>query len=219
MKLRITADDLGLTKGINYGIYDVCLNGVVNCVSLMMNLKHTQHGFDLIKKLNIPIGVHLNVTTGMPLEPCDKLTEFGYFKPVHDFNLVIDAIESEYTHQIEKALSMGIAIEHLSTYDDLQFTHGEINELLLKLGEKYSIPVRNSRPFTDIIHGQMVQLDTFQQLLFQNVESLEIRVLPGFLDGHLIDISDYREMRMVEHSLLTSDYLKRMLLENKVTFY
>ena len=76
----------------------------------------------------------------------------------------------------------------------------------------YNIEVRGEKPFTDVFHGKMATMDTLYQLIKQPIDYMEMIVLPGYLDGRLIDVNPYREMRMVEHSLLTSDYLKNLII-------
>ena len=49
----IRADDLGYSKGVNYGTYESVKNGLINNVGVMVNMKDTLHGLDLLKPFEI----------------------------------------------------------------------------------------------------------------------------------------------------------------------
>ena len=210
MKLKVIADDFGITKGINYAIYDACKNGIVTSVALLMNTKYTSHGYELIRDIDVSIGLALNVTYGKALYS-EALMEYGFLKPEHDYPKVIKDLELEFEAQIRKALEMDIEIAHLSTYENIHYKYKEVRNLLLKLGEKYSIPVRDEQVCSHQFSGQLANMDTLFYLFKQNIDYFEMAVRPGYLDGHLINISEYREMRMVEHSIITSDYVKQLI--------
>jgi len=216
MKLKITADDFGLTKGINYAIYDACKEGIVTSVSLVINSKYMGHGLDLIKPLDVSIGLSLNITYGKALSDSDALSEFDFLKPTHEYSEVKEAIYKEFKAQIDYALSLGIRISHLTSYDLIHLNESVVNDVLHELGKLYGISTRGDHAYSDIFHGQMATMDTLFQLLSQKLDYLELIVMPGFLDGHLLNISKYREMRMVEHSVLTSDFTKHLIKEKNI---
>lgn len=215
MKLKVIADDLGITKGVNYGIYDACKDGIVTSVALLVNTKYTDHAYELIKDLDVSIGLELNVTYGKALSS-DALTAYGFLKPTHDYKEVIGDIEKEFEAQIEKAFEMNIEIAQLSSYENIHYTYDVVNELLFKFGEKYNIPVRDERVCSHQFSGQLANMETLFYLLKQNTDYFEMAVRPGYLDGHLINIHDYREMRMVEHSIITSDYVKKLVQDENI---
>jgi len=212
MKLMVTAEDFGLTKGINYGVYDACAEGIVTCVSLLMNTKLTTHALELIKPLDIGIGLSLNVTHGKPTSDSKTLMEYGFLKPDHELtDEVLEAIESEYESQILKAIEMEIEIRFLTSYNNYHLKHEAVYKKLQNLGKKYSLPIRGEYEYSDIFHGKRASADTLFLLFQQKFEWLELVVTPGFLCGELIELSDYREMRVVEHSILVNPYVKQMI--------
>lgn len=217
MKLRVIADDFGLTKGINYGIYDAYKHGIVTAVSLIVNTVHTDHAFDLIKDSSCSIGLSLNVVYGKAISDAKSLVEFDFLKPEHDYAEVKEDVFREYEAQVLKAQSMGIKIAHLTTYGNIHFQETVLEEILVELGDKYQIPVRQMNQWTGIFNGPQASFDTLYQLFCQSLENLEIIVRPGFLDGHLINISSYREWRMVEHSVLSSPIVLDMIDKHKIT--
>lgn len=228
MKLIINADDLGYSKGVNYGIYDSYKFGVVRSGTLMMNMPSTQHAVDLFKGTDFGIGVHLNITAGKALLEHDYLTdEDGFFIKDRLFKQSREAlkeVEKEYVAQIEKAYAYGVDVTHLDSHHHMHLNHLEIFKIVEKLSRKYGLPMRydknykalesydvvSTEAFSSAFYNQTAQVAYLIQLLdtYSNVDSLELMVHPGFLDGTLYGCASYREMRMVEHSVLTSKLLK-----------
>lgn len=211
MRVKVVADDLGLTRGINYAIYDAIRNGIVTSVSLIVNTQHTGHAYDLIEGLSCSIGLCLNAVYGKAVSSVDTLVEFDFLKPEHDYEAVKDDLYLEFEAQVLKAQSMGIIISHLTTYNDEHLNHDVVNQILIDLGDKYNIPVRQLSSVTDVFKERQATFDTLYQLFCQKLDYIELKVRPGFLDGHLINISSYREWRMVEHSVLTSPIVMDMV--------
>ncbi|MCH4887266.1 ChbG/HpnK family deacetylase [Acidaminobacter sp. JC074] len=212
MRVMITAEDFGLTKGINYGIYDACVEGIVTSVSLIMNLKLTGHALNLIETLDVGIGLSLNVTHGKPVKDLDLLMEYGFLKPEHDLDdQVLKAIEEEFECQIKKALDLNIDIRFLTTYQAYHLKEQAIFDLLVQLGHKFGLPVRGKYDYTDVFHGNRASADTLFMLFQQKADFLEVVVKPGFLCGQLIELSNYRESRVIEHSILVNPYVKQMI--------
>ena len=56
-QLIITADDLGLTSGVNRGIIEAIQNGVVTDVSIMAGVLATQEAIDLAREYNLKVGL------------------------------------------------------------------------------------------------------------------------------------------------------------------
>ena len=224
MNLIVTADDYGLTRGINYGIYDACLEGIVNSVGLLMNTKHTDHGISLMKDMAVAIGISLNMTYGKPIIADDNsITEYGFFKPTHDWMaLDQEVVINEFKAQIDLALSKGVSISFLSSYENIHLKYDVIYKIIDSLATEYDLNFRKkaTKAFEvcEMFYGKMVNLDFLTQLLmqFKVYETVELIVHPGFLCGHLINISSYRELRLVEHSILTSAFIKSFIRDQDI---
>lgn len=65
----IRADDLGISEGVNYGIEKSIKDGIIRTVGLMVNMDATVHGWNLIKDMDLCLGLHSNICVGKPL--CD----------------------------------------------------------------------------------------------------------------------------------------------------
>lgn len=58
MKIMVRADDLGYSRGVNYGIYDTVKNGVIKNIGFMVNMPDSVEGYELVKDLDICLGQH-----------------------------------------------------------------------------------------------------------------------------------------------------------------
>ena len=108
----IRADDLGYSKGVNYGIYESVKHGLIKNVGLMVNMKDTLHGLNLLKEFDLDIGMHTVICAGKPLTDPKKIsslvTSDGSFKPskvyrttdhdVVNLDEVIVEIEAQYQY-------------------------------------------------------------------------------------------------------------------------
>ena len=110
-KVIINADDFGLSRGVNYGIIDTHLKGIVTSATMMMNAKATKHAISLAKDTpSLKVGVHLVLTWGKPLldDVPSLVDETGKFKKQivvysNPFSISLDDLEREWTAQIENA--------------------------------------------------------------------------------------------------------------------
>ena len=65
---QFTADDWGLSPGVNQGILELARLGIVKRVSCIANSKFLRHGLEeLLQVKGIQLGIHFNVTSGQPL--------------------------------------------------------------------------------------------------------------------------------------------------------
>lgn len=65
-KARITADDWGISPGVNEGILDLCRRGIVTRVSILATAGHVGYGLgELMSIPGVELGLHYNVTLGM----------------------------------------------------------------------------------------------------------------------------------------------------------
>lgn len=72
VKLVVTGDDFGYCERRNQGIVDCFRAGGISNVSLLVNAVSAKHAADLAKRYNIPIGLHANLSEGLPVS--QKLT-------------------------------------------------------------------------------------------------------------------------------------------------
>jgi predicted glycoside hydrolase/deacetylase ChbG (UPF0249 family) len=98
-QLIVTADDFGLTEGVNRAIVRAHQTGVVTSASLMVNSPAFESAVELARQNpRLDIGLHLDLTN----------KPFALAVRPHKLNL-----EREVRTQIEKALGTGLHITHL----------------------------------------------------------------------------------------------------------
>ena len=110
-QILVRADDLGYSRGVNYGIYDATHIGMIRNVGIMVNMPFTQHGWDLIKDMpDLSIGLHTDISNGRPITDPKLLpsitTPDGFFKHSKvyrsatedfvDYDEVVMEIEAQY---------------------------------------------------------------------------------------------------------------------------
>ncbi|HEM3672538.1 ChbG/HpnK family deacetylase [Streptococcus parasuis] len=103
-KILIRADDLGYSRGVNYGIYDSVDSGLVKSVGFMVNMDATMHGYNLIKDKDISLGLHVNICVGYPISDFESISSLcdsdGQFKTSKEYrdsaSIGVDFVELEH---------------------------------------------------------------------------------------------------------------------------
>ena len=150
--LILNADDFGYSYGVNYGIIESHLRGVLTSTTLMAGMPGFDHAVSLAKAHpSLGVGVRLTLTCGRPVLTDHKtLTE-----PNGDFHsqayyhneeqpLDKDEVYREWKAQIEKVLAAGIEPTHLDSHHHVHTFRG-LEDVFVRLAREYDLPVRNSR--------------------------------------------------------------------------
>lgn len=67
MKLIINADDLGICRERDEGIFELFEKGCISSASILMNSINCEESICRAKKVGLPLGLHLNLTEGQPV--------------------------------------------------------------------------------------------------------------------------------------------------------
>ncbi len=156
-RIVINADDLGRTETINRAISDSFAQELISSASIMANMPAFEDARAIVaaNSLNGRIGVHLNLTEGIPMtEAIRRETRFcdssGRFKARGRNTWYLrhsagQAVEAECSAQIEAVLAAGIRPSHLDSHQHIH-TQWAIAPILIRLARRYEIPaVRLSR--------------------------------------------------------------------------
>ena len=149
--LIVSADDFGLTKGVNQAIINSFKHGILTSTSLLVN------GFaidDAIKLLQsnkgLDVGIHLTVTQGFPLLKSNLISSIiangNLFYPNYKKLFLkmllkkvnIKDIEREFRKQLDFAFNAGLNISHIDTHQHIH-PHPSILNLIIKLAIEYNI--------------------------------------------------------------------------------
>lgn len=153
----ITGDDFGFDVRVNSAIVLSFQQGLISHASLMVNLDHFEDACHLVQvhRLQGRIGLHLNLTEGVPLTgdvkgtplcaggrfvPPDRLRHYRFLSPSTK-----RAVASEVTAQIRAARSAGIALTHLDSHNHIH-TIPSLARVIAEVARAHGIPrVRPAR--------------------------------------------------------------------------
>jgi predicted glycoside hydrolase/deacetylase ChbG (UPF0249 family) len=151
--LVVNADDLGLTAGVNDGIFDAHDAGILTSASLIANAPATA---DAIRRVrthpSLGIGVHLMLVDGTPvLPPGDVPTLIAddeRFRPSWkpfiaaclERRVSLVEVERELTAQIERVRRAGIEPTHLDSHKHVH-AYPPVFAIVARLAARFGIPV------------------------------------------------------------------------------
>lgn len=148
-RLIVNADDLGMSPGVNKGIVESMINGVVTSTSLMVNMPSAPQGVAQALQHKLAVGMHLNLTSGRPILPPRKVPSLvradGTFHTHAEFRRRLIGLQIslremylEFSAQVEAARRMGIEPTHLDTHHHLHLWL-PVAGVLLRVGRRYGI--------------------------------------------------------------------------------
>lgn len=152
-RLVVNADDLGLTLGVNEGIFDAHELGIVTSASLFANAPATAHAVRGARSLpSLGVGAHLTLVDGAPTLPPHRVptlvTDDGRFhrswKPFIVACLLgrvsLAEVEQELTAQVERLYDSGVTLTHLDAH---KHVHGypPVFLIVARLAARFGIPV------------------------------------------------------------------------------
>jgi predicted glycoside hydrolase/deacetylase ChbG (UPF0249 family) len=151
--LVVNADDLGLTVGVNNGIFDAHDRGILTSASLMANAPATANAIrGLRTRSALGIGVHLTLVDGAPMLLPDRVPSLvqddGRFPPSWKPFIVscllgrvsMYEVERELAAQIGRLVSEGIRPTHLDAHKHVH-AYPPVFAIVVRLAERFGIPV------------------------------------------------------------------------------
>lgn len=151
--LVVNADDLGLTVGVNDGIFHAHDRGILTSASFMASAPAAANAIrGLRNRPALGIGVHLTLVDGAPTLPPDRVPTLvdddGRFRPSWKPFIVacllgrvsMQDVERELTAQIECVAFEGINVTHLDAHKHVH-VYPPVFEVVTRLAERFRIPV------------------------------------------------------------------------------
>src|SRR4051812_12023980 len=152
-RLVVNADDLGLTVGVNDGIFDAHDRGILTSASVFANALATRDAPERARRRpSLGVGCHLTLVDGRPMLPPayvpSLIDDHGQFrrswKPFIVACLLrrvsLLEVERELTAQIERVRSAGVALTHLDAHKHVH-AYPPIFAIVTRLATMFRIPV------------------------------------------------------------------------------
>ena len=152
-QLVVNADDLGLTTGVNDGIFDAHDLGILTSTSLFANAPATADAVRRARaRTTLGVGAHLALVDGAPTLPASAIptlvTDDGRFRrswrpfivACLQGRLSLEEVERELTAQIERIQRAGITLTHLDTHKHVHL-YPPVFAIVARLAVQFGIPV------------------------------------------------------------------------------
>ena len=135
-RLIVSADDFGLTAGVDRGIVAAVARGSVTSVGVMANLAEAEPLRDLVAaRAGVSLGAHLNLTTGRPVSPPEAVPSLvdgdGVFHSLATLTrralagrLRVRDVGRELGAQVARLRSLGVALDHLDSHEHVHLLPG-----------------------------------------------------------------------------------------------
>ncbi|XP_036382692.1 carbohydrate deacetylase [Megalops cyprinoides] len=152
VKLVVTGDDFGYCLRRNRGIVDCFQAGAISNVSLLVNASSAKDAADLAKRHHMPIGLHANLSEGLPVCPnlrsgSTLLNDDGFFhgkmgfrKELQNGQLSMSEVELELRAQVKLFCELTGHLPH--HMDGHQHVHvlPEVRDIFAQVLSDYGIP-------------------------------------------------------------------------------
>jgi predicted glycoside hydrolase/deacetylase ChbG (UPF0249 family) len=151
-RLVVNADDLGLTVGVNDGIFDAHELGILTSASLFANAPATADAIRRARALpSLGVGAHLTLVDGAPTLPPSRVPTLiagdGRFpsswKPFIaaclQGRVSLTEVERELTAQIERLRDSGVDLTHLDAHKHVH-AYPPVFAIVARLAVRFGIP-------------------------------------------------------------------------------
>jgi chitin disaccharide deacetylase len=151
--LVVNADDLGLTAGVNDGIFDAHRHGILTSASLFAGAPATADAIERARRIpSLGLGAHLALVDGSPTLPPrlvpTLVEDDGRFR--RSWRPFIGAclrgkvslaeVELELTAQVERLRNAGVTLTHLDAHKHVH-AYPPVFAIVARLAGRFGIPV------------------------------------------------------------------------------
>ncbi|HEX8169850.1 MAG TPA: ChbG/HpnK family deacetylase [Thermoanaerobaculia bacterium] len=140
-RLIVTADDVGLHRGMTAGALRAHRDGIVTACSIVANGAAFEDAVERLRDMpRLETGVHLTLVEERPLTAMRFPKKYTSFVPLYLLRCIsIRDVERELRAQIEKVLHSGLPVRHLNGHQHLHLLP-RIAEVVFRLAREYGIP-------------------------------------------------------------------------------
>ena len=154
-RIIVTADDFGLSPGINASVVELYRKGALSRASLFANCRYTEHAVSLLNgsAADMPVGIHLALTCGRcSADPAsvsllagpDGVFTASYFSLLFYSCIpflrvkLFRQISHEFEAQFKRVESFGLAIRHVDSHQHVHMIPG-IFRMTAELAGRFNI--------------------------------------------------------------------------------
>src|SRR5438132_6589186 len=134
-RLIVTADDVGLDRGMTTGAIEAHRSGIVTACSIVANGREFDDAISRLRDVpKLEVGVHLTLVE-------ERALATGKAMPRNWFRVLFSGwknVESELRAQIEKVIATGLRVTHLNGHQHLHMLPA-IRRVVERLGREYGI--------------------------------------------------------------------------------
>lgn len=170
-RLIVNADDFGLTPGVNRGIIESHVNGILTSASLMANMSSAEDAAEFAAgHPDLGVGVHVNLVRGRPLT--SGLVKVGVVNGKGSFGgaarlmiaawnpAAFEAIRTEVGEQVARALELGVRVTHMDT-EKHTHVHPRLLRAIIAVAREHGIrairaPLEPKNSHAADPHGRLV---------------------------------------------------------------
>ena len=163
LRLITTADDFGLTRGVNEAVSEAATKGILTTASLMVSAPEAADAVARARKLpSLAVGLHLVViecTQTLPPEMIPNLVDADGRFPSDQLRLGVNyffcprvrrQLAAEIRAQFEAFRATGLTLDHANAHKHMHL-HPTVGGLLIGIGREYGlralrVPVETSFP-------------------------------------------------------------------------
>lgn len=243
-EIIVRADDLGYSEAVNYGIAKTIREGIVKSAGVMVNMDAAPHGLNLLRGLDVCLGLHTNICAGKPVSPAryipSLIGEGGEFHGSRIFRqakedfISLDEVILEIEAQYERFTALtgqkpdyfeGHAVQSRNFCKGLEIVARQHSCDYLAFDASGKIPFRNSLLYlpsseklsdkSALKNMSQAFIDTLE--LYKDRDTIEMYIChPGYLDQYLMEHSSLTERRAYEVQMLCDTKVIKWLKDNQI---
>jgi predicted glycoside hydrolase/deacetylase ChbG (UPF0249 family) len=241
-RLIVNADDFGRTRGINSGVLEAHLSGIVTSATAMVLEPAAEEGIEeaLRRAPRLALGLHFAVTGGgLPASPPDRISGLlvdGRFARTPD-RLSREIPEDEVRRELEAQILLfeklaGRPPSHLDSHHHSAL-HPSIQPVFVEVARRRGLPARSSSSearaalraagvkttdrFLDGFYGNGATAENLRATLHSLVDGTsELMCHPGLTDAELLAGSTYAREREQELAFLCDPEVAQLLAREDV---
>lgn len=155
--LIMNADDFGYFSSVSRGVIECARRKAITATSIMANGPNFQDTVEWLREVpELDIGVHLNITFGLPLTAMMKACLSGYGRTFQNRirtaylisikKMPVSTVIQEWRSQIERCLSTGLKIRFINSHEHIHMLPS-LFKSYIELAREFNIHyIRHTQP-------------------------------------------------------------------------